>query len=582
MAINLNPGADSSIVSAATRAGLASGPGDYSKQFQAIADAYGETMDASVALNKQIMDATLTLAGDSIKNAGERRRAEIALEDTPGGEKLLAKIDGYKDELKKTRGLSIEVEIEDEAAYEVAMNELSGEGVEDVNLPSYEEWKGQTQKTKKVKQNPYSKENRKKRRQIYKEYNALAREVASMGAGLKVINELQASGDFDAIATNADGIEMAEAFASSQTGGGPTKGGHYFESDWDPKKKKIVHTLMNTGEGNIGIPKGVVMDIDGTPKTYTTEQISNFLIPKDDSLVGDYNKIFADAEKNGKTLGTQYDDYQANKYKKQIESLVSTTAGLHRSLDKTFGHLDKSFREEFTSISELSSKEFMQLKNILPNDGKGNLMKTGVLTEINDMADGTPGIQQTDFATKENMAKLQIAMFNKRSPYYNERKLRESFVNWVAGKDGKLARAHNYGTSYNPNVIRQNQVNQQLALEADKTGLPTSIIKAFPSGTNYGTIEKNDGSTVSITGDTFRDLYKRFKSGVLKTKNDTWKLDTKKGYWESKKGQIRSGIEMLKMFQPPKGPSLLTSTGFAEFRTDKKGGLPFQWSFPTK
>ena len=151
MAINLNPGADSSIVSAATRAGLASGPGDYSKQFQAIADAYGETMDASVALNKQIMDATLTLAGDSIKNAGERRRAEIALEDTPGGEKLLAKIDGYKNELKKTRGLSIEVEIEDEAAYEAAMKELEGEGVLDQDLPKYEEWKEQTQKKKNEK-----------------------------------------------------------------------------------------------------------------------------------------------------------------------------------------------------------------------------------------------------------------------------------------------------------------------------------------------------------------------------------------------------------------------------------------------
>ena len=582
MAINLNPGADSSIVAAATRAGLANVPADYSEQFQAIADAYADTMDASVALNKQIMDATLMVAGESIQKAGERRRAEIALEDTPGGEKLLKRIDGYKDEIKKTRGLTVgsdEGVLSEEEWIE--RNKLTDP---DADMGTYEEYV-ESIPDKKRANNPYSKENRKKRRQIYKEYNSLAREVASMGAGLKVINELQASGDFDAIATNADGIEMAEAFASSQTGGEPTKGGHYFESDWDPKKKKIVHTLMNTGKGSAGIEEGVVMDIDGTPKTYTTEQISNFLIPKDDSQVGDFNKIFAGAENNGKTLGTQYDDYQANKYKKQVEQLVSTPAGLHRALDKTFHHLDRSFREEFTSISELSSKEFMQLKNILPNDGKGNLIKTGVLTEINDMADNVPGIQQTDFATKENMAKLQIAMFNKRSPYYNERKLRESFVNWVAGKDGKLARAHNYGTGYNPNVIRQNQVNQQLALQADKTGLPTSIIKAFPSGSNYGTIKKGDGSTVSITGDTFRDLYKRFKSGVLKTKNDTWKFNAKKGYWESKKAQgtqIRSGIEMLKMFQPPKGPSLLTSTGFAEFRTDKKGGLPFQWSLPTK
>ena len=97
MAINLNPKADSSIVAAATRAGLANVPADYSEQFQAIADAYADTMDASVALNKQIMDATLMVAGESIQKAGARRRAEVALEDTPGGEKLLERIDGYKD-----------------------------------------------------------------------------------------------------------------------------------------------------------------------------------------------------------------------------------------------------------------------------------------------------------------------------------------------------------------------------------------------------------------------------------------------------------------------------------------------------
>jgi|21_taG_2_1085346.scaffolds.fasta_scaffold00259_3 hypothetical protein len=582
MAINLNPGADDSIVTAATSAGLASGPGDYSKQFQAIADAYGETMDASVALNKQIMDATLMVAGESIQKAGERRRTEIALEDTPGGEKLREKMEGFKDGIKKTKGFTVgsdEGVLSEEEWIE--RNKLTDPNAD---MGTYEEYV-ESIPDKKRANNPLSKENRKKRRKIYRERDALVKEVASMGAGLKVINELQASGDFDAIATNADGIEMAEAFASSQTGGEPTKAGHYFESDWDPKKKKIVHTLMNTGKGNAGIEEGVVKDIDGTSKAYTTEEITNFLIPKDDSLVGEYNKIFSAAETTGKTLGTPYDDYQANKMKKQIETLVSTPAGLHRSLDKTFGSLDRSFREEFTSISELSSKEFMQLKNILPNDGEGNLMKTGVLTEINDMADGTPGIQQTDFATKDNMTKLQIAMFNKRSPYYNEHKLRESFVNWVAGKDGKIARAHNWGTGYNANVIANKKATAKAAAKAalisKQTGLPTSIIKSFPSGTNYGNIEKSDGSTISITGDTFRDLYKRFKSGVLKTKNDTWTFNSEKGYWESKKGKIMSGTEMLKFFQPPKGPDLSKSTGFAEFRSDKKGGLPFQWSFPT-
>ena len=148
-------------------------------------------------------------ADEMLQKAGERRRAEIALEDTPGGEKLLKRIDGYKDEIKKTRGLTVgsdEGVLSEEEWIE--RNKLTDPNAD---MGTYEEYVESTPDKKRAN-NPYSKENRKKRRQIYKEYNALAREVASMGAGLKVINELQASGDFDAIATNADGIEMAEAF----------------------------------------------------------------------------------------------------------------------------------------------------------------------------------------------------------------------------------------------------------------------------------------------------------------------------------------------------------------------------------
>ena len=77
MAINLNPGADAAIVTSATRAGFAGAPGDYSKQFESIAQSYAETMQSNVDMWKSIMDTTVTLASTSIKKAGERRRANI-------------------------------------------------------------------------------------------------------------------------------------------------------------------------------------------------------------------------------------------------------------------------------------------------------------------------------------------------------------------------------------------------------------------------------------------------------------------------------------------------------------------------
>jgi len=584
MAINLNPGADASIVTAATRAGMASGPGDYSKQFESIAQSYAETMQSNVAMWKTIMDSTLSLSKDSIIKAGERRRANIDIRNTPGGEGLEAQIGGFKDELRKTWQTSKEVEgLQPEGGTEGEAGWMITPDTSDDPTVA----QGPVDEVKKIRNNPLSRENMDKRADIYKQRDAFYSEVAKTGAGLKVINDIQASGAFDAKATGAHGIELAEAFASSQTTGEHTENGNYFESSYDPKKKRIIHTLMNDGEGKSGVLKGPVKDEDGEVRTYTTEQIQSVLVPKDPNLEGNYTKIFNNAEKNGKLLGMEWDEYQSNKAKKSIEPLVETSEGLHRSIHATFGHLDKSFQEEFTSISELSATEYAKLANVLPQDEEGNLTPTGVLRGVDGMSDNKPGIQQSDFASTENQNRISLAMFDKGDKFYSEQTLKDTFVEWVAGEDGKLARANNVGMSRNTNVMRtqreavkNSEAAAVAAASSQQTGLPKSILKSFPSGTNYGNVDSGDGNTVSITGDTFRNVYQRLESGVIKSKSGTWKFNAKKGYWESDKGKILSGTEMLKALQPPKGPSLLTSTGFQKFKSDKKGGLPFQWSIP--
>jgi len=584
MAINLNPGADASIVTAATRAGMASGPGDYSKQFEGIAQSYAETMQSNVAMWKTIMDSTLSLSKDSIIKAGERRRANIDIRNTPGGEGLEAQIGGFKDELRKTWQTSKEVEgLQPEGGTEGEAGWMITPDTSDDPTVA----QGPVDEVKKIRNNPLSRENMDKRADIYKQRDAFYSEVAKTGAGLKVINDIQASGAFDAKATGAHGIELAEAFASSQTTGEHTENGNYFESSYDPKKKRIIHTLMNDGEGKSGVLKGPVKDEDGEVRTYTTEQIQSVLVPKDPNLEGNYTKIFNNAEKNGKLLGMEWDEYQSNKAKKSIEPLVETSEGLHRSIHATFGHLDKSFQEEFTSISELSATEYAKLANVLPQDEEGNLTPTGVLRGVDGMSDNKPGIQQSDFASTENQNRISLAMFDKGDKFYSEQTLKDTFVEWVAGEDGKLARANNVGMSRNTNVMRTQreavknaEAAAVAAASSQQTGLPKSILKSFPSGTNYGNVDSGDGNTVSITGDTFRNVYQRLESGVIKSKSGTWKFNAKKGYWESDKGKILSGTEMLKALQPPKGPSLLTSTGFQKFKSDKKGGLPFQWSIP--
>ena len=50
MAINLNPGADATLVGAAYRAAMADTPGDYSDTLEGAADSYTKTMENTIWL----------------------------------------------------------------------------------------------------------------------------------------------------------------------------------------------------------------------------------------------------------------------------------------------------------------------------------------------------------------------------------------------------------------------------------------------------------------------------------------------------------------------------------------------------
>ena len=57
MAINLNPGADPTLVTAATRAGLAAAPQDYSGTFENVALNYQQTMMATSKMWGSVIEA---------------------------------------------------------------------------------------------------------------------------------------------------------------------------------------------------------------------------------------------------------------------------------------------------------------------------------------------------------------------------------------------------------------------------------------------------------------------------------------------------------------------------------------------
>ena len=93
MPINLFQGADPSLVTAATRAGMASAPQDWSRTFESVSAEYGRTMKASSDMWRQIGTAAM---GSYTAQMGTYRQEELGLGDGPN-------TDYYRDQAKKYR-----------------------------------------------------------------------------------------------------------------------------------------------------------------------------------------------------------------------------------------------------------------------------------------------------------------------------------------------------------------------------------------------------------------------------------------------------------------------------------------------
>ena len=102
MAINLNPGADATLVNAAYRAAMADTPADYSDTLEKAAESYGKTMEASSEMWGNVAKVGAAIGGEMMKNAQEltdmvARGATLNPEDA---KLFYNEIYGVKDELK--------------------------------------------------------------------------------------------------------------------------------------------------------------------------------------------------------------------------------------------------------------------------------------------------------------------------------------------------------------------------------------------------------------------------------------------------------------------------------------------------
>ena len=298
-----------------------------------------------------------------------------------------------------------------------------------------------------------------------------------------------------------------------------------------------------------------VYTLPGTDTKITLRELERRLNIKDNAVNATIQGVINDVTRSAKATNRPWDARWQKDIESQLEAKMNTNNDIINVGDYKFEGMDYSVRDMITG-------------NVA--DGWNNPILNDIYNAL-DGADGTVdgmvnGQKRSTYATAENGKALGQEIM--KNPKLYKEIISSTIADIVGGHAFKLG---GYG--------KDKSVTSPTTPE-ESTGLPNSLLKAFPSGTNYGSVDPGDGSSVSITGDMFRSLYERFASGVLETTNNKFTLH-EMGYWEDKDGKRYGGTEILKMFQPPKGPNLMTSTDFNRFKGELTeqmmfSGMPFR------
>ena len=317
MAIKLTQGADSTIVTAATRAGLATSPKDYSSTFQSVADSYAKSQEAAAEAWGQI-SGTIALVGAELqKNAEVYSDQAQRVYDAGGTEELVDELYNIKDELK-------------------ALGSFGGKFGD--------------------------RETRRKRSQLLAKRSKLFAEIDGWGESLDEASLASKNGLLNYDLMGGD-VEFVNAIIASNTPNKKTGNANEARISRDPQTGELIYTLHDMKSGGAAIP-GKKMSLS-TFKTLIKDSAKDV-----DNVMGTtLSAITNNAELYGATYGGTLDKYNKGKLLTSIDNITKNVPGLRRAMRSKFGHSGTSFFDELTgpNQTELSSKYFALMLEDIAN-----------------------------------------------------------------------------------------------------------------------------------------------------------------------------------------------------------------------
>jgi len=368
MAINLNPGADATLVTAATRAAMANVPKDLSQMFQAQTENYRKTMESVGKSYSEMIGTVAAVAAPFAKEAIQRQKMTNF-----GHSDIAASLDAdMSDAFTSIRDRK-------KAVYLLPKGERAIE-----------------------------------RKKIQRDQEKLFAEVQDMQGFILNTGDRIAAGDFDQKSTSLQSQIFAQGIANA---GKPLS----TESDFKGFKSVSIEQDGARGwqhqdaEGNLissidQYGSVILADKDNKAMFTPNADVGGLLKNKlDDKTKSFFQSIDLNAL-NGKVSLTGREVSIANQAGEAV-----TEKNIGALLNEQWGNQPNSFMDDLHSESKLSVGMFNALKGV-----KG-------LQDSNDSGE----IDKGDFASPENMAILNGAM-TPGSPNYNFKEAKKAYTEWFA------------------------------------------------------------------------------------------------------------------------------------------------------
>ena len=370
MAVNLNPGADATLVQAATNAAMANVPKDLSQMFQAQTENYRKTMESVGESYGKMISTVAAVAAPFAKEAIQRQKMTNF-----GHSDVAASLDA------EMSGAFTDIRERTKATYLLPKGERAIE-----------------------------------RKKIQRDRDKLFAQVKDMQGFILNTGDRVASGDFDQKSTPLQNQIFAQGIANA---------GQPLSSETKFKGFKSVSIEQDgargwqheDAEGNLisSIDKYgnvILADEDNKAMFTPNADVGGLLKDKlDDKTKAFFQSIDLNAL-NGKVSLTGREVSIANQAGEAV-----TEKNIGGLLNEQWGNQPNSFMDDLHSESKLSVGMFNALKGV-----KG----------LKDVPGTAPGIDKADFASPENMAILNGAM-TPGSLNYNFEEAKKAYTSWFAG-----------------------------------------------------------------------------------------------------------------------------------------------------